>query len=179
MVLRSPALAGGFFTTSTTCVSRTVSPYSKEGDVEGPSLQLGDLRQVLQVSRPWLLPPCEGFHFDSPSHRVGNQQDNVLEVTGLGALVWPWAPPEGPRGFGCYLPQAPEWRSSFTRSWTGRCPRGSPTASCWRSTWPRRPVSWGPPPPTVSRPCGPGRGLWPDLPASLLSFLSLVLYLHM
>ena len=88
MVLRSPALAGGFFTTSAPCVSRSVSPYSKDRDVEGPPPQLGDLRQVLHVSGPWLLLPREGFHrVKSPSHRVGSQHENVLLVTRLGAPV--------------------------------------------------------------------------------------------
>ncbi|XP_041530657.1 endophilin-B2 isoform X11 [Microtus oregoni] len=47
--------------------------------------------------------------------------------------------------------EVPEWKSSCMRSWTERCPQGSPMGSCWLSTWQKQPASWDPTPPMKER----------------------------
>ena len=64
-----------------------------------------------------------------------------------------WLRPESPVVLTAISLQVLEWRSSYMRSWTERCPRESPMGSCWLSTWRRQPASWAPALPTVSRLC--------------------------
>lgn len=104
------------------------------------------------------------------------------------ALVWvcfrchgfhPWIVPKSPVAVAAVSPQVPEWRSSCMRSWTGRCPPESPVGSCWLSTWQRQPVSWAPPPPTVS-PLTAGLGVvvfYSLTSSSLLSFVFFIMYI--